>query len=191
MAAKKKARRKIRRRKTVAKARVRRVKRVVRRAKRKSAARTAGRKTAVRRAVRRKTVKRKVARRVVARKVARRVRRAGRKGPPRARRVARKVARRVRRAGRKAPRARASGRRDRRGSCRLTSGEGRRGPGRDRGPADGRRYGQAGRQHGVDAQSAVGQQTSNVMDQARDFVKKVGDSVGNVVEGVMPGDANK
>ena len=41
------------------------------------------------------------------------------------------------------------------------------------------------------AQTAVGQQTSNVMDQARDFVKKVGDSVGNVVEGVMPGDANK
>jgi len=41
------------------------------------------------------------------------------------------------------------------------------------------------------AQTAVGQQTSNAMDQAREFVKKVGDSVGNVVEGVMPGDANK
>jgi hypothetical protein len=27
------------------------------------------------------------------------------------------------------------------------------------------------------------------MDQAKDLVKKVGDSVGNVVEGVMPGDA--
>jgi hypothetical protein len=41
------------------------------------------------------------------------------------------------------------------------------------------------------AQGVVGQQATNVMDQAKDFVKKVGDSVGNVVDSITPGDANK
>jgi hypothetical protein len=37
------------------------------------------------------------------------------------------------------------------------------------------------------AQSAVGQQASAVMDQARDFVKRVGESVGNAP---APGDTS-
>jgi hypothetical protein len=41
------------------------------------------------------------------------------------------------------------------------------------------------------AQSAVGQQATAVMDQARDFVKRVGESVGNVVESPAPGESHK
>ena len=41
------------------------------------------------------------------------------------------------------------------------------------------------------AQAAVGQQASLVMDQAKDFVKRVGESVGNIVEGGAPGDSKK
>ena len=41
------------------------------------------------------------------------------------------------------------------------------------------------------AQAAVGQQANLVMDQAKDFVKRVGESVGNIVEGGAPGDSKK
>jgi len=41
------------------------------------------------------------------------------------------------------------------------------------------------------AQAAVGEQASLVMDQAKDFVKRVGESVGNIVEGGAPGDPKK
>jgi hypothetical protein len=41
------------------------------------------------------------------------------------------------------------------------------------------------------AQAAVGQQASLVMDQAKDFVKRVGESVGNIVESGTPGDTKK
>jgi len=43
------------------------------------------------------------------------------------------------------------------------------------------------------AQAAVGHQASVVMDQAKDFVKRVGESVGNIVESGTgtPGDTNK
>jgi hypothetical protein len=41
------------------------------------------------------------------------------------------------------------------------------------------------------AQAAVEQQASFVMDQAKDFVKRVGESVGNIVDGTDTAETSK